>query len=181
MSPRNMNALLAVTTLAVAACSSNSYDPPAPPAAPANQAPVISAIADQVADQDTLVSIEFGVMDNETAAAQVTLTATANSNAVFPEDGVLLGGAGSARTLTLTPLEAATGMATISVTATDPQGLSTSRSFAVTVNARAASLRDVTFASFGKASTDEGAPLNGLTFTQDADDPAVFDPLLGAQ
>ncbi len=181
MSARNTNALLAVTTLVVTACSSNSYDPPAPPPTPANQAPVISAIADQAADQDTLLSIEFGVTDNETAAAQLTMTATANSNPVLPGDGVLLGGAGSARTLTLTPLEAATGMATISVTATDPQGLSTSRTFAVTVNARAASLRDVTFASFGKSATDEGALLNGLTFTQDADDPTVFDPLLGAQ
>ena len=181
MSARNTNALLAVTTLVVTACSSNSYDPPAPTPAPANQAPVISAIADQMADQDTPVSVEFGVTDTETAAAQLTLTATANSNPVFPADGVVLGGAGSARTLTLTPLEAATGMATISVTATDPQGLSTSRTFAVTVTARAASLRDVTIASFGKAATDEGAPLNGLTFTQDADDPSVFDPLLGAQ
>ncbi len=173
-------ALLAAATIVVAACSSNSYDPPGPPPPMANQAPVISAITDRTADQDTVLSIEFSVADSQTDAAQLMLTATADGTGLFPADGVVLGGAGVARTVTLTPLEAATGTATISVTATDPQGLSSSRMFTVMVNPRTASLLEVTLASFAKAATDDATTINGLTFTQDANDPAVFDPLIGA-
>jgi hypothetical protein len=180
MNSRNtLRALLAATTTVVAACSSNSYDPPGPPPPMANEAPVISEIADRTTDQDTVVSIEFGVADSQTDAAQLALAATADGNGLFPADGVMLGGSGTARTLMLTPLEAATGIATISVTATDPQGMSSSRTFSVAVNARVASLRDVALASFAKAPTDEVTPVNGFTFAQDADDPAAFDPLLG--
>jgi hypothetical protein len=182
MNSRNtMNAMLAAAPLVIAACSSNSYDPPVLPPAMANEAPVISAIGDQTVDQDTVVSIEFGVTDSQTDAAQLALVVMPDGSGVFAADGATLGGAGIARTLTLMPLEARTGTAMISVMATDPQGLSTSRTFAVTVNARAASLRDVALASFAKSATDEVTAVNGLTFTQDADDPAAFEPLLGAQ
>jgi hypothetical protein len=174
-------ALLAAATLVAAACSSNSNDKPTPPPPAANQAPVISAITSKSADQDTTVGpIEFGVADSQTDAAQLTLTAVADGTSLFPADGVVLGGTGTARTLTLTPLEATTGMATITLTASDPQGAASTRSFTVTVNARAASMRDAALTTFAKSETDEVTPVNGFTFTQDADDPALFEPLIGA-
>jgi hypothetical protein len=176
-------ALLAATTLVVAACSNNndSYDPPPPAPPAANQAPLISAILDVAVDQDTVVGpIAFGVTDTQTDAAQLMVTATTDGTGLFPADGVALGGSGVGRTLTLTPLEAATGTATITLTVMDPQGLASTRSFTVTVNARPASLRDVTLASFAKGRAEEATPVNGFTFAQDANDPAIFDPLLGA-
>lgn len=163
----------------LAACSNNNpedYDRPPP----VNQAPAISAIADRIADQDTTVGLEFRVADYETDASQLTLSAAADGTSVFPADGVVLAGGGTTRTLTLTPLEAATGTATITVTAADPQGATSSRSFSVVVNARGASLRDVALSTFSKGESDEATPVNGLTFAQDADDPAIFEPLIGA-
>jgi hypothetical protein len=172
-------AVLAATTLGLAACSSGSgYGDGPPPAA--NTAPVVAAITDQSADQDTVLGpISFGISDRETDGAALTITAAADGGSVFPADGIVLAGSGTTRTLTLTPLEGATGTANVTVTLTDPQGLSASRTFRVTVNARAASFRDATLGTFANSETDDPTPINGFTFAQDADDPAIFEPLIG--
>jgi hypothetical protein len=174
------SAVLAATTLVVAACGSDGRAPAPPPPA-ANTAPVMSAITDRSADQDTAVPIEFGIADRESDVGTLTLTATADSAGVFPADGVLLGGSGTTRTLTLTPLESATGTTAITLTLTDPDGASVARTFNVTVNARAASMRGAALTTFAKAETDEATAINGFTFSQDADDPAIFEPLIGAE
>ena len=49
----------------------------------------------------------------------------------------------------------------------------------VAVNARNASIKDWTLTTFAKAESDELTTMNGFTFTQDADDPAIFQPLIG--
>jgi hypothetical protein len=181
MNPRKTSlALLTATTLVVAACSSNNdnYEPPEPMV---NQAPTIAAIAGKMENQDVVIGpFDVAIQDNETPAAQLTVTAVADSTALFPPDGVVLGGSGTTRTLTLTPLEARTGTATITVTVIDGEGLRATQAFNVTVNARNASVRDAVLATFAKANADEPTPLNGFTFTQDADDPAVFEALVHA-
>ena len=48
----------------------------------------------------------------------LTLSAAADGNSLFPADGVVLSGSGATRKLTLTPLEAATGSATITIKVT---------------------------------------------------------------
>ena len=168
--------LLAACVATLGACSNGSYDRPKPPA---NMPPVLTAIADRAIDQDTTLMIEFALMDPQTDAAQIMVSAAADGMSPFPADGITLGGNGGTRTLTLTPLEAATGTAVITVTATDPQGLSTMRSFTVNVQARVASLLETTLATLAKDRTDDPTVLNGLTFTQDVNDPSVFDPFLG--
>jgi hypothetical protein len=175
------SAVLAATTLVVAACGSDGRGPAAPPPA-ANTAPVMSVVADRSVDQDTAVGpIEFGVADRESAAGTLTLTAAADSAGVFPADGLLLGGSGTTRTLTLTPLESATGSTAITLKLTDPDGSSVTRTFNVTVNARAASMRGAALTTFAKAESDTPTAVNGLTFSQDADDPAIFEPLIGEE
>ena len=172
-------ALLAATTLVVAACSSgdDGYKPPPPPA---NTAPGIAAITDKMADQDTVVTFDFGIEDRETAAGSLIVSAAADSTALFPADGVVLSGSGATRTLTLTPLEATTGTATISLRVTDAAGLEATRSFQVAVNAKNASIRALTFDTFAKGDADVPTTLNGLTIQQDADDPDVFAALIPA-
>jgi len=173
--------LLAAATLVVAACGSSDNDYMAPPPPPANTAPSLSGITDKISNQDTVVGpIEFGIGDRETDATSLTVAATADGTAVVPADGVVLGGSGAVRSITLTPLEAATGTVNVTLTVTDAQGLASMRSFAVTVNARNASLRDTSLSTFAKAATDEATAVNGFTFTQDVDDPAVFEPLIAA-
>ena len=173
--------LLAATTLVVAACSSsNNPDEMLPPAA--NTAPAVSAITDKMSDQDTVVGpIDFGITDSETDARTLAVTVSADSANVFPADGLVLTGAGTTRSLTLTPQEAATGTATIALLVTDPQGAATTRTFKVTVNAKNASLRAAALDTYAKGETDEATQVNGFTFTQDADDAAIFDPLIGPE
>lgn len=173
-------ALLAATTLVVAACGGGDAGDGMPQPA-ANTAPLMSAIADRSVDQDTGVSIEFGISDRESAAGALALTASTDSGSVFPVDGLVLGGSGTTRTLTLTPLESATGSTLITLKVTDPEGTSATRTFKVTVNARAASMRAVALATFAKAEFAEPTPVNGFTFDQDADDPAIFQPLIGEE
>jgi len=184
MSSRKTNyvrlALLAATTLVVAACGGkdDDYMAPAPPAA--NSAPAVGGITDKIAFQDTLVGpIEFAIDDRESDASLLTVSASADGASVVPADGVTLGGSGQVRSITLMPLEAATGDVNVTVTVTDPQGAATSRSFRVTVNARTASIREVALATFAKGGSDGPTVVNGITFVQDADDPAIFAPLMG--
>jgi hypothetical protein len=47
------------------------------------------------------------------------------------------------------------------------------------VNARNASIRDTALATYAKGGSDEPTVVNGITFVQDADDPAIFEPLMG--
>jgi type II secretory pathway pseudopilin PulG len=171
-------ALFTAAPLVAAGCSNNDRDDPPPPP-PVNVAPVVSAIADQSANQDTVVGpVSFTVTDTDSAADALTIAVSANSTTVIPADGIVLAGTGGTRTLTFTPFEAATGVTTISVSARDPQGLSTTNTFRVTFNARTASFRDSTLATFAKADGDAPTPVRGFTFTQDADDPATFAGLI---
>jgi hypothetical protein len=108
----------------------------------------------------------------------LTVTAVGDGTGVVPADGITLGGDGATRTITLTPLEAKTGTVNVTLTVTDAAGAFTRSAFQVTVNARTASLRDTALTTFAKGGSDEATPLNGFTFTQDADDAATFAPLI---
>ena len=173
--------LLAATTLVVAACGGGSDGPKPPPQAPVNSAPVISGIADRTSNQDTVVGpIEFSIGDRETDVPMLTVSAATDGTSVVPADGITLAGTGAVRSITLTPLEAATGAVNVTLTVTDAQGAASTRSFRVTVNARNASIREMALATYAKGGSDEATVVNGITFVQDADDPAIFEPLMGA-
>jgi len=172
--------LLAATTLVVAACGSGSGGDKPMPDPVVNTAPVISGISDRTSSQDTVVGpIEFSVGDRETDASMLKVSAAANATSVVPADGIVLGGSGAVRSITLTPLEAATGAVSVTLTVTDADGAATSRQFNVMVNARNASIREMALATFAKSGSDDATVVNGITFVQDADDPAIFQPLMG--
>jgi hypothetical protein len=170
--------VFAAATMLVAGCG-GSDKPGMAPAPTGNTMPVISGITDKISDQDmTLGPIEFGIADAESDVSTLKVAAAADGSALFPADGVVVSGSGATRSLTLTPFEATTGTATIAVLVSDPDGASTTRTFNVTVRARSASMRDVALDTFAKAEADPQTAVNGLTFDQDADDPALFAPLL---
>jgi len=171
---------LAVTALLTACGGGGGGGDMGPPPPAANTAPTVSAIAAKAGDQDTVIGpIDFSIGDKETDAAALTVSATADGVSVVPEDGITIAGSGAARTITLTPLEAATGTVNVSIAVADPQGATTSRVFNVTVHARPASVREWSLVTFAKAETDDATGMNGYTFAQDADDPAIFEPLIG--
>ena len=178
MKLRNTCLTMLASALALAGCSSNDYgDDPTPQ--PMNAAPLVASIADVSADQDTVVGpLEFAVSDDTTPADMLMVTAAVDGATPFPADAVLTGGSGATRNVTLTPLEATTGTANITVTVKDAQGLATTRMFSVTVNSRPASVRDAVMTTFSKAEADAATTLNGFTFAQDADDPDTFTGLL---
>jgi hypothetical protein len=171
-------ALLAAATLVAAGCSRNDRDDrPTPPVV--NAAPVVSTIADQSVNQDTVVGpLTFTISDAETAADALTVIVSASAANVIPADGIVVAGTGATRTLTVTPFEAATGSTSIAVLVRDAQGLSTTSTFRVAFNVRTASIRDTTITTFAKAEGDVATPISGFTFTQDADDPATFAALV---
>lgn len=86
-----------------------------------NDRPSISSIPDQFMDEDTVRSgIPFSVSDVETAAAQLSISITSSNAALLPASAITLGGAGTNRTLTLSPLRDAFGTSLVTVTVSDP-------------------------------------------------------------
>lgn len=95
--------------------------------------PVISAIPGQIVYPNTSSApISFTVGDAETPAASLTLSKASSYPGLVDPSGIVFGGSGANRTVTITPVANQTGVATITVTVSD--GTSTaSSSFQVTV------------------------------------------------
>lgn len=106
--------------------------------APTNTPPTIGAIADRtIAAGGSTGPIAFTIADAETAAAALTVSATASDPGLVPATGLVLGGGGSAREVTVTPAAGATVSATITLTVSDGQATVTT-GFLLTVAANAA-------------------------------------------
>ena len=100
-----------------------------------NDPPAISSIAAQTTTKDTPAGpIAFNVQDVETPAGSLTLSATSSVPALIATGDIAFGGAGSIRTVTLTPRPAASGSALITLTVTDGNGATASSSFTLTVS-----------------------------------------------
>jgi hypothetical protein len=99
-----------------------------------NTPPRISDLPNLIVPQDgTSGSISFGIFDAETAASQLTLRISSDNTALISATAIAIGGAGTNRTLTLTPTAGQTGIATIKVTVSDGSSTATD-DFTVTVN-----------------------------------------------
>jgi hypothetical protein len=100
-----------------------------------NTEPTISAVADQMTDEDTPAGpIAFTVGDSETTAASLTVAASSSNQAVLASGGIALGGSGANRTVILTPEPDAHGTTTVTLTVSDGE-LTAETSFVFTVNA----------------------------------------------
>ena len=85
-----------------------------------NTPPTISNIPDQSAFlNETLGPIDFTIGDAEVAAANLQLSASSSNPALVPVSNIVFGGAGTNRTITLTPAGSLNGTSTITVTVTD--------------------------------------------------------------
>lgn len=99
---------------------------------PANQWPQVSAIADQtiLMDQST-APLAFMISDAETPAGSLILSAGSSNPSLV--NTFVFGGAGTARTIVVTPQPAQQGSAIITVRVTDAGGKMTETSFSLTV------------------------------------------------
>jgi len=105
---------------------------------PGNQPPVILGISDLTIPEDTAGNLTLYVTDDRTALGALRVLATSSNTSLIPATGVRLSGfattaQGLRVDLNLTPLADRFGETTITVTATDRAGLTTSRFFVVTV------------------------------------------------
>ncbi len=92
--------------------------------------PVISAIPDQVVAPGFLPPpIPFTVYDGETAASNLTLTASSADTNFVALANIVFGGAGTNRTVTVTPTPNQRGTNLITITVTDGNGFTDSSSF----------------------------------------------------
>ena len=104
-----------------------------PPSGNVNHRPTLSRIADQRTLPGTATTaLAFKVSDAETAAAALTVTASSSNPTLLPATAITLGGSGTDRTLTLTPLPGQTGVAAITLTVSDGEK-TTANAFALTV------------------------------------------------
>jgi hypothetical protein len=127
-----------------------------------NDPPTISDIADRTTDEDTPTgALGFTIGDVETAAADLTVSASSSNTTLVPSANIVFGGSGTNRTVTVTPAANQSGTATITVTVSDGTA-STSDTFLVTVNA----VNDVpTISDIADQSTDEDVATGALAFT----------------
>jgi hypothetical protein len=76
--------------------------------------------------------------DEETAVADLTLSASSSDTVLVPDANIVLGGSGANRTVTVTPASNQSGSATITLTVSDGTA-STSDTFVLTVGAASGS------------------------------------------
>lgn len=114
-----------------------------------NELPTISSIARRVIALDSATAaIPFTIADAETSASSLTLSGTSDNATLVRTAGIVFGGAGSTRTVTVTPETGQTGLANITVTVSD--GTDTASSvFQLNVRQRPAAPGSLRVASTG--------------------------------
>lgn len=139
----------------------------------ANQPPTLSFLANRTIAEDTSTGpIFFTVGDPDNDPAALTVSALSSNPVLVPASGLVLGGRGSSRTLTVTPVPDQWGTATITVRVSDG-ALVTARTFVLTVTP----VNDPPAISFvADQALAEGASTGPLAFTvSDVDnDPATL-------
>jgi hypothetical protein len=109
-------------------------DVAAPPSS--TNPPSISAISNQsIAANGSTGAIPFNVLDGETPAAQLVVTASSDNQTLVPNNNIVLGGSGSDRTITITPAANQQGTALITVAVRDSDNNIATTQFYITVGA----------------------------------------------
>lgn len=98
-----------------------------------NDAPVVSAISPRTTGENQPIAVPFTVSDAETSAASLLVQASSSNPAIVASSGIVLGGSGGSRVVTLTPVTNAVGETTITLSVSDGS-LTTPRTFVLTVN-----------------------------------------------
>ncbi len=163
--------IVVLISLLVTGCGGSDFSPVS-----ANQAPTISAIPDQsTVANTTSAAIPFTVTDEQ--ASGLSITASSDRQQVVPDSALELGGSGTDRTLTVTPVIDTLGDAFITIIVTDRQGSMASASFLLTIDPQQESIQLFTRTSFAESADDDPDLVNAVNFMQDADDDDFADLL----
>ncbi len=105
-----------------------------------NPPPAISAIPNVTVNQNTVAGpIQFAVSDSLVSASALTLSAASSNPTLLPVANITFGGAGGARTITMTPVAGQSGSSTVTVTVSDGF-TSAATTFSLIVNATSPAL-----------------------------------------
>ncbi|MBI3869870.1 MAG: HYR domain-containing protein [Verrucomicrobia bacterium] len=128
-----------------------------------NSLPTISSPGNPTISEDGATpALNFKVDDLETPPADLVVTASSDNPGLVPAGGVVFGGAGNARTVTVTPAANQFGQANITLTVADAHGGRQSVVFLLTVN----SVNDTpTISKILDQAIDEDATLGPIAFT----------------
>ncbi len=138
---------------------------------PVNDAPTISAIADQIIDEDTSTSaLAFNIDDLDNSSASLKVTATSSNTTLIPNANIVLAGSAASRLITVTPAANENGITTISLTVSDGD-LTATDTFSVTVKPVA----DAPIASAGSIETtiNQSVDIDLRSLTSDAETPTA--------
>ena len=128
--------------------------------------PTLGVLADQVTNEDTPTApIALTVGDTETAAGSLAVTASSSDTTLLPASTLVLGGAGANRTLTLTPATNQFGHCTVTVSVTDADTNTTTRSFGLIVRPvnDPPTLNAIAGLNFPEDATEQLVNLSGIT------------------
>lgn len=156
---------LVTASLWLAGCGSSSDDPK--PAE--NQAPKLSAIADQsiTANQPDQ---SVGITLSDEQPGTVTLAVASDSETLLASDMLRTSGTGTGRLALITPVADESGQAMVTITATDAQGLTDATSFTLTVTPEQKSMHQFARATLDLDADDDPELINAVEFMQDADE-----------
>lgn len=121
-----------------------------------NEPPTITGIGTLITPEDTPISAQFTIADEETFAARLTLSATSTNTTLVPNANITFHGSDSNRWVTITPATNLFGLTRVTITASDGTN-NVSTSFNVTVN-----------------SVNDAPTLNILTNVALTTDPSTF-------
>jgi Tol biopolymer transport system component len=125
--------------------------------------PTVTAGADVSVTAGTAIApVAVTVADTETAAGSLAVTAKSSNATLLPAAGIVVGGSGANRTVTVSPAVGQTGTATVTVTVTDADGQTDTDTFTVTVTPPNAA---PTISNVADRTTVEGRSTGSIAFT----------------
>jgi hypothetical protein len=101
---------------------------------PANDPPTISSIPDSATAEDAAFGpVPFTLGDAEGLIDRLSITSSSSNTKLVPNESIVFSGSGADRALFIVPASNQNGSSMITLTATDPDGGTTTRSFVLSV------------------------------------------------
>ncbi|KPA15074.1 hypothetical protein MHK_004719, partial [Candidatus Magnetomorum sp. HK-1] len=114
----------------------------------------------QTIDEDTPLNMSFQISDPD--STNFTVTVISSDNSIVPNENISFNNTGSSYNLTVTPAADQSGTLALTITATDPEGMTALGSFMLTVTA----VNDAPIiGSIADQTTNEDTAINSIAFT----------------
>lgn len=143
--------------------------------------PTISTVSNQTISQNTNTgALAFTVNSTSVSVSSLTVTASSSNPTLVPASGLVLGGSGANRTITITPAANASGTAPITLSVSDGV-LTTTSNFTLTVTSALAISpindrminKNVATGAIAFTTTNGGVPSNSLSVSAFSSNPTL--------